>query len=373
MKYFIITGERSGDQHAARLLKEIKLLDRHAEARGIGGKFLQEAGMELLMDYENLAVMGFWEVIEKVSIIRKAQKLVMLQLRDDRPDCVILVDYGGFNLRIARTAKSMGIKVFYYIPPKIWAWNESRIQQLRNFTDRIFVILPFEKEFYENRGLSVDYVGNPVLDSVSDFKPDPEFRQKNRLGDKPIIAVLPGSRKSEIERSLYRILSILPAYPDHHFVVAAVDNLPASYYNHFRRNGLVDIVFEQTYDLLSIAEMAVVTSGTATLETALFRVPQVVVFATNPISYLIARLFVKVKFISLVNLIAGKKIVSELIQGNFSPADLRIELADINPGEPGRDEMLQGYEGLIQELGKTGASQRCARLMVDDLILQKSN
>jgi len=367
LNYFIIAGERSGDQHAARLFSELKKLDNGACATGIGGKFLQEAGMELLMNYENLAFMGFIEVIEKLNEIKKAQRIVKNSLRKSRPDCLILVDYGGFNLQIARFAKSIGIRVFYYIPPKVWAWNESRIEQLRSFTDRIFVILPFEKDYYENKGLTVDYVGNPVLDSVSEFQANPDFRKKNKLGDKPIIAVLPGSRKEEIERSLYRILSILPAYPDHQFVVAGVDNLPSSYYNHFRRNGLVDIVYEQTYDLLANAEMAVVTSGTATLETALFKVPQVVVYATNPISYLIARLFVKVKFISLVNLIAGKKIVSELIQGNFSAADLRTELADVNPGLPGREEMLAAYDEMIQKLGNPGASARCAGLMVEDL------
>ena len=328
--------------------------------------------MELLMNYENLAFMGFIEVIEKLNEIKKAQRIVKESLRKSRPDCLILVDYGGFNLQIARFAKSIGIRVFYYIPPKVWAWNESRIQQLRSFTDRIFVILPFEKEYYENKGLRVDYVGNPVLDSVSEFKANPDFREKNKLGDKPIIAVLPGSRKGEIERSLYRILSILPAYPDHQFVVAGVDNLPSSYYNHFRRNGLVDIVYEQTYDLLANAEMAVVTSGTATLETALFKVPQVVVYATNPISYLIARFFVKVKFISLVNLIAEKKIVSELIQGNFSAADLRIALADVNPGLPGREEMLSAYDEMIKKLGNPGASARCAALMVEDLKRQSN-
>lgn len=367
MKYFIIAGERSGDQHAARLLKELLLLDPDTTASGIGGKFLRDAGMTLLMDYQNLAIMGFTEVIEKISEIRKARRLVMTSLESEKPDALILVDYGGFNLRIAEQAKSLGIKVLYYIPPKIWAWNESRIEKLRQFTDRIFVILPFEKEYYRSKGIEVDYVGNPVMDSIAAFQPDPEFRRKNKLDDKPIIAVLPGSRKSEIERSLFRILSILPAYPDHHFVVAGVDNLPQSYYNHFRRNGRVDVVYEQTFDLLANAEMAVVTSGTATLETALFKVPQVVVYATNTISYLIAKAFVKVKFISLVNLIAGRKVVAELIQGKFSAPDLRIELADINPGHPGRDEMLSDYDEIISKIGSPGASQRCAAHIVNFL------
>ena len=370
MKYFIIAGERSGDQHASNLLKEISRLDGEAVARGIGGKFLKEEGMHLLMDYSGLAIMGFTEVLEKLSLIRKARKLVEEDLKENRPDCLILVDYGGFNLRIARTAKALGIKVFYYIPPKVWAWNTSRIEKLRDFTDRIFVILPFEKEFYASHGIEVDFVGNPTLDSIVNFKPSADFRQRNQLDDKPVIAVLPGSRKAEIEKSLYRILSILPAYPGHRFVVAGVDNLPSSYYDHFRRNGKVDIVYEQTYDLLANAEMAVVTSGTATLETALFKVPQVVVFATNTISFLLARFFIQVKFISLVNLIAGKKVVAELIQNKFSPANLRTELAAINPGGQEREEMLKSYEQIREKLGDSGASERCARLVVN-LLIQK--
>jgi lipid-A-disaccharide synthase len=364
LKYFIIAGERSGDQHAARVLAEIRKLDPDAAARGIGGKFLAEAGMEVLMDYQELAIMGFTDVLEKLGIIRKARSLVKEQLKNHPPDCLLLIDYGGFNLRMAKFAKSLGIKVFYYIPPKVWAWNESRIEALKQYTDRIFVILPFEKEYYAGKGMEVDYVGNPVLDAVAAFQPNPNFRKLNKLDDKPIIAVLPGSRKSEIERSLFRILSILPAYPDHHFVVAAVDNLPESYYNHFRRNGRVDIVSEQTYDLLANAEMAVVTSGTATLETALFKVPQVVVYATNTISYLLAKMFIKVNFISLVNLIAGKKIVTELIQGSFSAPDLRVELSHLDSGNPGREMMLEEYGVLSEKLGQPGASENCAGLIV---------
>ncbi len=367
MQYFIIAGERSGDLHGSNLLKEILRLDEKAKARGIGGRFLREAGMEVLFDYEGIAIMGFTEIFEKFSLIKKTINLVKKELSESKPDCVVLIDYGGFNLRIAKFAKTLGIKVFYYIPPKIWAWNTSRIEKLRASTDRIFVILPFEKEFYQKHGIEVDYVGNPILDSIDSFEPKPDFRSRNRLDEKPIIAVLPGSRKSEIEKSLYRILSILPAYPNHLFVVAGVDNLPESYYNHFRRNGRVDIVFEQTYDLLHNAEMAVVTSGTATLETALFKVPQVVVYATNSISYFLARLLIKVQYISLVNLIAGKKVVPELIQDRFSPANLRKELEAINPGTHQRKEMLLQYEEVKNKLGNAGASRRCAELMVKRL------
>lgn len=353
--------------HGANLLNEIARLDKNTRARGIGGKFLMQAGMEVIADYSDLAIMGFTEVFEKLSLLRKTRDLVKKELSNYKPDCLILIDYGGFNLRIARIAKSLGIKVCYYIPPKVWAWNTSRVEKLKKFVDHIFVILPFEKEFYKGHGIDVEYVGNPILDAIVNYQSQNNFRQQNRLDNRPIIAVLPGSRKSEIEKSLYRILSILPAYPNHQFVVAGVDNLPETYYNHFRRNGKVDIVYEQTYDLLMNAEMAVVTSGTATLETAIFKVPQVVVFAANTISYLLARLFIKVRFISLVNLIAEKKVVSELIQNKFSPANLREELSAINPGRFERQEMLKGYDDVIEKLGKPGASERCAEAIIRNL------
>lgn len=367
MKYYLIAGERSGDLHGSNLYKEICLRDPEAVAMGIGGGYMFDAGVKLSMYYEDLALIGFFEILEKLGSIRKALKQVRKELAEFQPDVLILIDYGGFNMRVAEFAKAMGIRVFYYISPKIWAWNVSRAEKIKRFVDRMFVILPFEKEFYKQFQYEVDYIGNPILDAIKGFKPNPDFLNKNGLSDKPIIAVLPGSRNKEIESTLFRMLSILPAFPEHQFVVAGVDNFPAKYYEQFRRDGRVHIVYEQTYDLLSRAEVAVVTSGTATLETALFRVPQVVVYRVNFLTYYLARFLIKVKFISLVNLIADKEVVKELIQDDFSPANLRESLKAITMGEPGRIEILKGYDEVARRIGEAGASARAAEKMLEYL------
>jgi len=370
MKYYFIAGERSGDLHCANLYKAIKEIDYEAVATGIGGGFMHDAGVSLVKNYEELAVIGFWEILEKLGDIRAALKQVKRELAENKPDVLILVDYAGFNLRVAKFAKRLGIKVFYYISPKIWAWNVNRAKVIKAYVDRMFVILPFEKDFYKTFDYEVDYIGNPILDAIQEFKPNPNFLKDNSLEDKPIIAILPGSRKGEIESTLFRMLTILPSFPNHQFVVAGVDNFPARYYENFRRNGLVHIVYEQTYDLLKNAEMAIVTSGTATLETALFKVPQIVVYRVSVLSYWIIKLLIKVPFISLVNLIANKKVVSELIQGEFIPANIRSEMNKIKMGEAGRIEILKGYDEIAEKIGKPGASKRAAELIVKYL---KSN
>jgi len=365
MKYYLIAGERSGDLHGANLYNEIKKRDANAVAMGIGGGYMHDAGVKLSKNYEELALIGFLEIIEKLGVIRSALKQVKKELLEQKPDVLILIDYGGFNMRVAAFARKMGVKVFFYISPKIWAWNVKRAEKIKRFVDRMFVILPFEKDFYKKFNYEVDYVGNPILDAISQFVPNPNFLNENGLDEeKPIIAILPGSRSNEIESTLFRMLSILPAFPGHQFVVAGVDNYPSRYYEQFRRNGRVHVVYEQTYDLLHRAEMAVVTSGTATLETAILKVPQVVVYRVNPSSYLIIRMLIRVKFISLVNLIAEKEVVKELIQDDFSPANLRTELQKLKMGEPGRIAILQGYEEVIQRIGKPGASEKAAELMM---------
>jgi lipid-A-disaccharide synthase len=368
MKYYLIAGERSGELHGANLYSEIKKADPAAEAFGIGGKFMEEAGVKLSLSYDELAIMGFWELVEKYSTIRSAMKLVKKELSEIRPDVLILIDYAGFNLRIAKFAKELGIKVFFYISPKIWAWDEGRVEKIRKLVDRMFVILPFEKDFYARHGIEVDYVGNPILDALHEFVPNTRFLEQNKLSEQPIIAVLPGSRKNEIESTLFRMLSILPAFPEHQFVVAAVDNHPKKYYEQFRRNGQVQIVYEQTYDLLYHSEMALVTSGTATLETALFKVPQVVCYRMNFLTYWIAKMLVKIKYISLVNLIADRKVVTELIQDDFTPSNIREELTKIKSGEPGRLAILKGYDDILEKIGKPGASKRAAEAMVSRLL-----
>lgn len=364
MRYFIIAGERSGDLHGSNLYRHLKALDPEASATGIGGSYMAKAGVELLSTYEELALIGIWEILDKLGNIRRALKNVKQKLNESPPDVLILIDFAGFNLRVARYAKHLGIKVFYYISPKIWAWNTGRARQIKASVDRMFVILPFEKEFYRQFDYEVDYVGNPVLDAISESKPNPDFLKDNQLDSRPIIAILPGSRSNEIENTLFRMLSILPAFPEHQFVVAGVSNFSRKYYDQFRRNGAVNIVYEQTYDLLRHAEMAVVASGTATLETALLRVPQVVVYRVNLLSYLLGKALIKVKFISLVNLIAGKKVVTELIQDEFVPANLRQELMKLKMGEAGRVDILKGYEEVAEKIGKPGASEKTAKKMI---------
>jgi lipid-A-disaccharide synthase len=366
MKYYIIAGERSGDLHASNLIKSLKKEDPNAHIRCWGGELSQAAGGELVMHYEKLAFMGFLEVLTNLTTIRKALKFCEQDILAYKPDVVILVDYAGFNLRMAAFTKAHGIKTYYYISPKIWAWNQSRANKIKRLIDKMFVILPFEKEFYKKFDYEVDYVGNPVCDSVAEFKPNPDFRKQNGLDDRPIIAVLPGSRKQEIEQMLHYMVSIVPGFGNYQFVVAAVPNLPKKYYEQFRRN-IVTVVYDQTYDLLSQAKAALVTSGTATLETAMFGVPQVVCYKGNFITYVIARSLIKVKYISLVNLIADKEVVKELIQDDFTPSNLMTELRGLLEDKSLIDKQLHEYQKLKNILGEAGASEKTAKLMVSYL------
>lgn len=363
MKYYIIAGERSGDLHASNLIKSLKKEDPEAQVRCWGGEYSQEAGGELVKHYNDLAFMGFVEVLSNLTTIRKALKFCKEDILSWKPDVVILVDYAGFNMRIAKFAKEQGFKVFYYISPKVWAWNQSRANKIKQYVDRMFVVMPFEKEFYKKFDYNVDFVGNPVSDAIAQYQSNPNFRAENGLDSRPIIAILPGSRKQEVERMLYYMVSILPPFMDHQFVVAAVPNLPKEYYEMFRRNGQVQIVYDQTYDLLANAEAALVTSGTATLETALFNVPQVVCYKGSFFTYLIARSLIKVKYISLVNLILDRPLVKELIQDDFTPANIMAELDKVLRDPVHREIVLTGYKELKKVMGSEGASEKAAGLM----------
>jgi lipid-A-disaccharide synthase len=367
MKYFIIAGERSGDLHAANLIKELKLLDANASFAGMGGDYMRSQGAELVLDYNKTAFMGFWEVLVHYADIKKAFSVVKQGLEQFKPDVLVCIDYAGFNLRMAAFAKEKQIPVHFYISPKIWAWNTGRAKKIKELIDRMYVILPFEKEFYKQFDYEVDYVGNPILDEITNFKKDENFRKKYKLDDRPIIAVLPGSRKTEIESTLYRMLSILPAFSDYQFVVAGVSNQSKKYYDHFRRNGKVEIITDDTYNLLAHAHAALVASGTATLETALFNVPQVVCYAVSMPTYWIARMVIKVPYISLVNLIAGNEVVKELIQHDFVPHNITTELRKI--AEPGalRQKQLDAYKALRHKIGEPGASANVAKLMYNYL------
>ncbi|MGI4832231.1 MAG: lipid-A-disaccharide synthase [Janthinobacterium lividum] len=364
MKYYFIAGERSGDTHAARLLRELKQQDPAADFRYWGGDQMQAAGGELMRHYRDLAVMGFWETATSVLKFRGYLKECQRDILAYQPDVLVLVDYGGFNMRMAAWAKAHGIRVFYYISPKIWAWNQRRGEKIKVLVDKMFVILPFEEEFYQRFDYRVDYVGNPTADEVADFVPNPNFMAQHGLDpERKIIAVLPGSRKQEIEEMLHEMLAVLPAFQEYQFVVAGVTNLDRLYYQHFERNG-IKLVFDQAFDLLSRASAALVTSGTATLETALFDVPQVVCYRTSALTYTVSKALIKVPYISLVNLIVGREVVPEFIQSKFTARYLLDELKRLLTDEAYVARQRAGYAELRQKMGQPGTARHTAALML---------
>ncbi|MEQ8358142.1 MAG: lipid-A-disaccharide synthase [Cytophagales bacterium] len=367
MKYYIIAGERSGDLHASNLYKSILKEDASAKSRGIGGNYLEKAGMEIFKHFREISFMGFAEVLMNIFKIREYFNNTKNDILKFNPDVIVLVDFAGFNLRIAKFARKNNIKVYYYISPKIWAWNTSRALKIKAYVDKMFVILPFEKQFYKKFQFDVDYVGNPVLDAIAQFNKSDSFIARHRIEDKPIIAILPGSRKQEIESMLHFMLSIIPSFKDYHFVIAGVSNLESHYYQQFTRGGQIKVVIDETYDLLSHASAALVTSGTATLETALFNVPQLVGYKLNIFSFWIGKMVVKVPYISLVNLIVGREVVKELLQDDFHPNIIRDELHALLNDVEYRNKQLKGYAEMKTILGSPGASDKTAKLMVNYL------
>lgn len=368
MKYYIIAGEASGDLHGSNLMKELKEIDLSAEFRFWGGDLMQQQGGTLVKHYRDLAYMGFAEVIMNLRTILGNIKFCKRDIENWKPDAVILIDYPGFNLRIAAFVKSLGIKVYYYISPQIWAWKTGRIHQIKKFVDKMFVILPFEKDFYAKYDFKVDFVGHPLLDAMKDL-PNLDinkFKTENQLTNRKIIALLPGSRRQEIKIKLPIMLSVTKYFPEYQFVVAGAPSQDKSFYHQVGGEDL-KIVFGQTYDLIRNAEAALVTSGTATLETALLNTPEVVCYKGSRISYEIGKRVVKfVKFISLVNLIMNRKVVRELIQTELTTQNLKIELEKIL-NEPERSRILNDYKALRKKLGDSGASKRTAELILEDL------
>ncbi|WP_316808218.1 lipid-A-disaccharide synthase [Pedobacter agri] len=362
MKYYLVAGEASGDLHGANLMKALKLEDPDPVFRYFGGDKMQAEGGELVKHYADMAFMGFTEVVLNLRTIFKNLKKCKEDILSWKPDVLILIDFPGFNLKIAEFAKANNIKVCYYISPKIWAWNQKRVLKIKKVVDHMFCILPFEVDFYKEWGMDVDYVGNPLLDEQAAFSPDPQFLTNHNLSGEKIIALLPGSRKQEIERLLPVMLSITDQFPGYQFAIAAAPTFDQAYYHQFIKGKKVTLLFSNTYNLLHHAHAAVVASGTATLETALFKVPQVVVYRGGAISIAIARMLVKIKFISLVNLIVDKKIVTELIQEDCNTKKLSEELHAIISGE-GRKTMLGNYQGLLLLMGKPGASEKTAKLI----------
>ncbi|MFC3417518.1 lipid-A-disaccharide synthase [Algoriphagus hitonicola] len=362
-RIYIISGERSGDLHASNLILALKEQDSSLIFRGMGGSYSEKAGVELAVDYSEVALMGFLEVVLGFRKVLKYLKLVKNDILQFKPDALILVDYGGFNMKIAQFAAENQIPVHYYIPPKVWAWNQKRALKLKAYTNHIYSILPFEPDFFERFDLAVHYVGNPLLDEIRKFQPHDFFFQKNELSYSPIIALLPGSRKQEIQAMLSKMIELVSRFPNAQFVIAGVSSLDKELYLPAQKAG-IKVVFDQTYDLLTHATAAVVTSGTATLETALFRVPQVVVYRTSSVSYAIAKNLIKVPYISLVNLIADQLVVKELIQHDFSVQNIESELRLILSDSVYKGQILQGYDVIKEKIGDQSASQKTSELIL---------
>lgn len=371
MKYYIIAGEASGDLHGSNLMKGLKMVDSNADFRFWGGDLMKAQGGEIVKHYKETAIMGFFEVVMNLGKIKSFFSLAKKDIQEYKPDVLIFVDYPGFNLRMAEFAKSIGLKTYYYISPKIWAWKESRIKKIKAFVDKMFVIFPFEVDYFKKHNYPVDYAGNPLLDAVQE-KIDEEqsfddFVAKNKLANKPVVGILAGSRKQEVDRNLGVMLKIIPEYKDYQFVIAAAPSIEPEYYNKFIEGHDVKVVFNQTYDVLKHSQAALVTSGTATLETALFNIPQVVCYRAGNISYFIAKQFVKLSYISLVNLIMDSEVVKELIQFDMNPKMVKIELDKVLFEGDSRTQMLDSYKELREVLGRTGASERVASLIYNYL------
>ncbi len=369
MKYYIIAGEASGDLHGANLMKALYQKDTKADIRYWGRDLMEKVGGKLVKHYRELAFMGFVEVLFNLRTIFKNISFCKKDIENFNPDVIIFIDYPGFNMRIAKWAKQKVIKTHYYISPQIWAWKEGRIKDIKRDVDAMYVILPFEKGFYEDKHqFPVHFVGHPLIDEIAHRKQVDEilFRKENKLDDRPIIALLPGSRKQEISKMLDVMLSIVDDFKDYQFVIAGAPSQDESFYNSFIKSQNIHLLLNKTYDLLSVSYAALVTSGTATLETALFKVPQVVCYSGNRISYEIAKRIIKLKYISLVNLILDKEVVTELIQTEFNNKRLKEELDKILD-EYNRAVLFLEYYDLEQKLGGVGASEKTAGLIVNSM------
>jgi lipid-A-disaccharide synthase len=371
MRYFLIAGEQSGDLHGSNLIKELAVADRNAEIFCWGGDLMEAAGATLLMHYRKTAFMGFVVILRNMRTISRNLALCKQHIIDFNPDVVILIDYPGFNLRIADFAKGAEFKVLYYISPKLWAWHESRVEKIRKFVDRMYIIFPFEVEFYKKHGINVEYHGNPLVDEtkkrISELPGLEELSTVLNLEDKPIISLLAGSRRHEVEYILPQMLKIVRYFPEYQFILAGVKNIPDKLYLKIIGNEPVKLVKEKTYEILKISEAALVKSGTATLEAALFDIPQVVCYKGDFFSMLIAWVVMKVKYISLVNLIMNSEVVKELKGYSLNRKNLLKELKSIIRGGTGREKMLDNYSRLKEKLGPAGASERIARDMINYL------
>ncbi len=374
MRYYIIAGEASGDLHGSNLLKAISDIDTKPELRYWGGDKMASVGGTLAVHYRELAFMGFVEVVMNLRTILSNLKYCKQDILNYKPDVVILIDYPGFNLRIAEFAHKNNIKVIYYISPQIWAWKRNRVFKIKKVVDKMIVILPFEKEFYANYNYNVSFVGHPLLDSLENeiTESKEEFIRKNELSNKPIIALLPGSRKQEVKIMLQTMLKLVDNYTDYQFIIAGVNTLGSSYYNKLIKKNNIKVLFDNTHSIVRYADAALVTSGTATLETALIGTPEVVCYKGSSLSYQIAKRIIKVKYISLVNLIMDKEAVVELIQTDFNYSKLKSALDNILFDKNHRENILKDYKELKKILGNKGASARAAKIITNSLNLNNT-
>lgn len=368
MKYYIIAGEASGDLHGSKLIEALREKDSKAQIRFWGGDLMEQAGGVLVKHYKMLAYMGFWEVFVNLGTIFKNIKLCKEDITGFKPDVIIYIDYPGFNLRIAKWAKQQGFKNHFYISPQVWAWKEKRVYQMKKDLDALYVILPFEKDFFENKHkFKVEFVGHPLMDTLIKSKKTTTFLKENQLSEKKnIIALLPGSRKQEIKIMLPIFLKVVSLYPQFEFVLAGAPGIDPEWYQKFFNIEKVKVIQNKTYDLLLHARAAIVSSGTATLETGLLNVPQVVCYRSSFLSYLIGKWLVKLKYISLVNLILDREAVKELIQGDFNIKKVAQQLEYIL-SDKGKNKLKEDYEELRTVLGKGGASKKTAKLIIEAL------
>ena len=367
MKYYIIAGEASGDLHASNLIRHLKHHDDEIAVRAWGGDLMKAQGAHIVKHYKELSFMGFWEVFKNLKTILRNLNFCKKDILDFHPNALILVDYPGFNMRIAKFAKSHQIPVYYYISPQVWAWKKNRVYDIKKYVRELYTILPFEKDFYAKYNCDVTYFGHPLLDAISNWKKKKEsdYLVWKKSG-RPLVAILPGSRSQELQKMLPKMMAVKKQFPQCDFVIAGVASLGRDFYQSYIKDSNIEVVFNQTYTLYNEADAALVSSGTATLETALFNVPQVVCYQTSWLSYKIAKLLVDVKYISLVNLIADKEVVKELIQKDLTVSNMVSELSSILSVE-GSAKMKQSYKDLTVLLGGEGASMRISSAIVSDL------
>ena len=358
MKFFVIAGEASGDMHGANLVKAIANLNPNAQFEGFGGEQLKNAGVKILRSLDKLNFMGFVEVVKNYPTIRENFKICKQALEANKPDAIILIDYPGFNLRMAKWCKQRGVRVFFYISPQVWAWKENRVKQMKKNIDRLMVILPFEKKFFAKHGMEVDFVGHPLIDEIE------KRRQLSNINKENVIALLPGSREQEIKHILPEMLKIQNQFPEYQFIIGKAPGRTKAFYQTRFNLGNAIVSDEGTYKLLSRSKAALVGSGTATLETALLKVPQVVCYKANGISVKIARFLIKVPYISLVNLILDRPALKELIQAELNSDTIVSSLKDLLENTATQNKMQQDYETLWAKLGATGASETTAKLIL---------